>query len=78
MRLPALPVSGKKSYPVRGVLGMLAGLVLVGTLTACGHNYYPAKGDSKPHAGVARAHSMPIHGIDVSHHKSPVIPPFIC
>lgn len=72
MRLPALPVSGKKSYPVRGVLGMLAGLVLVGTLTACGHNYYPAKGDSKPHAGVARAHSMPIHGIDVSHHQGAV------
>lgn len=72
MRLPALPVSGKKSYPVRGVLGMLAGLVLVGALTACGHNYYPAKGDSKPHAGVARAHSMPIHGIDVSHHQGAV------
>jgi len=28
--------------------------------------YYPAKSDAKPHPGVARAKSLPIHGIDVS------------
>ncbi len=27
---------------------------------------YPAKGDAKPHPGVATAHSFPVHGIDVS------------
>jgi lysozyme len=29
-------------------------------------NYYPLKGDAKPHAGVASAQTLPIHGIDVS------------
>jgi lysozyme len=43
-----------------------------GGLAACAHNYYPAKGDSKPHAGVARAHTLPIHGIDVSHHQGAI------
>jgi lysozyme len=28
--------------------------------------YYPAKSDARPHAGVARAKTLPIHGIDVS------------
>lgn len=27
---------------------------------------YPLKGDNKPHPGVASAHRLPIHGIDVS------------
>ena len=27
---------------------------------------YPLKGDVKPHANVARAHKLPMHGIDVS------------
>lgn len=54
---------------VRPALRIAAGLALVGALAACGHNYYPQKGDSKPHPGVARAHSLPIHGIDVSHHQ---------
>jgi lysozyme len=27
---------------------------------------YPAKGDAKPHEGVAAAHAYPIHGIDIS------------
>lgn len=29
-------------------------------------NRYPAKGDAKPHPGVAAAQYLPIHGIDVS------------
>ena len=29
-------------------------------------NRYPTKSDVRPHAGVARAHELPIHGIDVS------------
>ena len=70
MRLAALSISRK--FPARGVLALLGGLVLAGTLAACGHNYYPSKGDSKPHPGVARAHSMPIHGIDVSRHQGTI------
>lgn len=27
---------------------------------------YPAKGDARPHAGVASAHGMPVHGVDIS------------
>jgi lysozyme len=27
---------------------------------------YPAKGDARPHDGVASAHSLPIHGVDIS------------
>jgi lysozyme len=68
----AFAPSGKKPMPLRGVLGVLAGLALAGALAACGHNYYPAKGDNKPHPGVARAHSLPVHGIDVSRHQGDI------
>ena len=27
---------------------------------------YPAKGDVRPHAGVASAHGLPVHGVDIS------------
>ena len=27
---------------------------------------YPAKGDVRPHSGVASAHQLPIHGVDIS------------
>ena len=27
---------------------------------------YPAKGDARPHAGVASAHGLPVHGVDIS------------
>jgi Lyzozyme M1 (1,4-beta-N-acetylmuramidase) len=40
---------------------MLSGLFLA----SCGDSY-PQKGDARPHSGVARAHRLPIHGIDVS------------
>ncbi|SDG23420.1 glycoside hydrolase family 25 protein [Pelagibacterium luteolum] len=59
----AIPALAKKFLP------LAVGLALAGILAACGHNYYPAKGDSKPHPGVARAHSLPIHGIDISRHQ---------
>ena len=29
-------------------------------------NRYPAKGDARPHEGVATAHRLPIHGVDIS------------
>lgn len=66
LHLPALAPLLQKALP------LVAGLALAGVLAACGHNYYPAKGDTKPHAGVARAHTLPIHGIDVSHHQDQI------
>jgi lysozyme len=39
---------------------------LMAALAGCGSNYYPLKGDSKPHSGVAHAQRYPVHGIDVS------------
>ncbi|MCD7058471.1 glycoside hydrolase family 25 protein [Pelagibacterium sp. HS1C4-1] len=36
-------------------------------LSACARNYY--SGDNDPHPGVARAHSMPVQGIDVSRYQ---------
>lgn len=46
---------------------ILIGLALV--LSACAivpERRYPAKGDAKPHPGVTRAQTLPVHGIDVS------------
>src|SRR5690606_6980585 len=68
MVLPRLSALAKSGL-ARSLLPVLAGLVLVGLLAGCGFNYYPMKGDNKPHPGVARAHSLPIHGIDVSRHQ---------
>lgn len=59
----------------RGLSGcflLLGSLLLILALAACGRNYYPALGDNDPHPGVRRAHSMPIHGIDVSRHQGDI------
>ncbi|WP_127143801.1 glycoside hydrolase family 25 protein [Pelagibacterium montanilacus] len=71
MRIATLPLCGPLAL-LRRILPVAAGLALAGTLAACGHNYYPAKGDSDPHKGVARAHSLPVHGIDISHHQGDI------
>lgn len=68
MVLPRLSALAKSGL-ARSLLPVAAGLVLVAALAGCGFNYYPMKGDNKPHPGVARAHSLPIHGIDVSRHQ---------
>lgn len=50
-----------------GQFGVMA--VAAAALASCAvmpTSRYPAKSDVKPHAGVARAHDLPIHGIDVS------------
>jgi lysozyme len=58
------------AFPSR--LGTIARSALIGIATlavaSCAQNVanYPAKGDAKPHPGVARAHKLPVHGIDVS------------
>jgi lysozyme len=46
---------------------MMLGLLVAGCTG--GPNYYPAKGDARPHPAVARAHKLPIHGIDVSRYQ---------
>lgn len=38
----------------------------IGFMMASCTNNYPQKGDARPHAGVAAARRLPIHGIDVS------------
>ena len=55
----------------RASSAILAAATLVATtlvLASCAQptGYYPAKSDVKPQANVARAHTLPIHGIDVS------------
>ena len=70
-RLPRLSAFAKSGL-VKSILPVAAGLALVAALAGCGFNYYPMKGDNKPHPGVARAHSLPIHGIDVSRHQGTI------
>lgn len=48
---------------------VIGAVTLTAVVASCGHNYYPQKGDNRPHKGVARAHTLPIHGIDVSRHN---------
>lgn len=47
---------------------VVAGLLATALLAACTitPDYYPKKGDAKPHPGVAKALRYPIHGIDLS------------
>lgn len=49
-------------------------IVAVGALSSCtiAPNYYPRKSDSKPHPGVSKAQTYPIHGIDVSRYQTNV------
>jgi len=49
----------------------LAVLLAAGCSSAPRHAY-TAKGDVKPHPGVARAHSFAVHGIDVSRYQGDV------
>lgn len=45
--------------------GLIAAAALA--LASCSKpTYYPEKSDAKPHPAVARAHDLPVHGIDVS------------
>ncbi len=53
------------SRPMRTALLLAAALALTG----CAREqqvHYPLKSDAKPHPAVARAHTLPVHGIDVS------------
>ena len=56
--------------PARPRYGAAVALFALGFMTSCSvqeqYNRYPAKGDIKPHPGVARASTFPIQGIDIS------------
>ena len=56
------------AFVARPLLTMMT-LALLVACTGGGPNYYPTKGDARPHPAVARAHKLPIHGIDVSRYQ---------
>lgn len=58
MHMPAIPL--KKMFTVVSLLGLSL------MLMTCSMAPDRIKGDSKPHAGVARARRLLVHGIDVS------------
>jgi lysozyme len=66
MRLANFISTCRKACSKRAPFAFAA--LLVATIAGCAMvpDRYPAKGDNKPHNGVARVHRMPIHGIDVS------------
>src|SRR3954451_15943778 len=53
-----------QARPRRALALTLGALALASCAQPTG--YYPLKTDAKPHANVARAHNLPVHGIDVS------------
>jgi lysozyme len=61
----------------RALIARLKAAVLVAaalSLAACAQDQrrYTSKGDTRPHPGVAAAHRLPIHGIDVSKWQGPI------
>ena len=54
--------------PARRLAGRFAAAAILAGLAACASNndFYPTKGDVKPHPGVAKAKLHPIQGIDIS------------
>jgi lysozyme len=51
-----------------------AAIAALSALAACSGStdFYPTKGDAKPHPGVARAKQHPIQGIDISKWQGPI------
>jgi lysozyme len=62
-RRKATPLSPLARAARLGILVAAMGLASCAVLPT---SRYPAKGDAKPHGGVASAHRFPIHGIDLS------------
>jgi lysozyme len=62
-RRKAAPLSPLARAARLGILVAAMGLASCAVLPT---SRYPAKGDAKPHGGVAAAHRFPIHGIDLS------------
>ncbi|SEP51033.1 lysozyme [Methylobacterium sp. ap11] len=72
-----IPSATWSSALSRGVLWSRRALAAasLATLAACaggGADFYPTKGDAKPHPGVAKAKLHPIQGIDVSKWQGPI------
>jgi len=68
-------VTGSGTSRLRRWVGRAAAAVLLSGLAACAgdtFNYYPTKGDTKPHPGVAKAKQHPIQGIDISKWQGPI------
>jgi lysozyme len=38
-------------------------------MAGCAGDYYPTKSDARPHPGVARALTLPVHGIDIARYQ---------
>jgi lysozyme len=57
-------------------LMLAAALILAGCANDPARRFsnanYPTKGDTKPHPGVAKAHGMEVHGIDVSKYQGDI------
>ncbi|MGL4324773.1 MAG: glycoside hydrolase family 25 protein [Beijerinckiaceae bacterium] len=77
----SIPASSPFSSRPRSALARGAAIAMLALgVAACsggsGHNYqssrYTKKGDTKPHSGVAKAHTMPVHGIDVSKYQGDI------
>jgi lysozyme len=77
-RRPRRSKKGRASRTRPSVLHRIAYLAIVAAalgLASCAvapTSRYPAKGDVKPHPGVAAAQLHPIHGIDISKWQGPV------
>ena len=68
----AEPSSGRRVAFVARALLTTAFVLLLGACAREQSTYYPQKGDVRPHPKVARAHSLPIHGIDVSRYQGKI------
>lgn len=66
----AYPVSSRPlRFPLRHLV-LAAGLLLAGCTAAV--DYRAVHEDADPHEGVARARTLPVHGIDVSRHQGKI------
>ena len=67
-------ISSRRAPAPRGWLKRGLAALLLSGLAACAaqNDFYPTKGDAKPHPGVARAKGHPIQGIDISKWQGPI------
>jgi len=68
-------VQNRPTFTLAGVTKGVVGALLAAALAACasaGGLYGAIPGDNRPHAGVDRARSMPIQGIDVARYQENV------
>ena len=68
------PLRGVPAPRVLAWVRRAACAALVAGLAACAgsNDFYPTKGDVRPHPGVAKAKAKPIQGIDISKWQGPI------